>query len=45
MPKTKKKKTKKIKSDQPNVDPNNAPKVNLNLIYIIKFISSKYLTF
>ena len=30
MPKTKKKKTKKIKSDQPNVDPNNAPKVNLN---------------
>ena len=30
MPKTKKKKTKKIESDQPNVDPNNAPKVNLN---------------
>ena len=30
MSKTKKKKTKKIKSDQPNVDPNNAPKVNLN---------------
>ena len=30
MPKTKKKKTKKIKSDQPNVDPNNAPKVSLN---------------
>ena len=30
MPKTKKKKTKKIKSDPPNVDPNNAPKVNLN---------------
>ena len=30
MPKTKKKKTKKIESDQPSVDPNNAPKVSLN---------------